>query len=144
MYPGLYPFSPCPSAGSDVWSPPIYCSALLIAVCGGCAGLSLLGPLYFPLPSACVQVFPTFMRLRRLFLFIAPVPVSSVCATCVLRCSSCWVWGATLAHCLRYWQDRQVKSGLRHLHHAVLHVNVGLYSQQVSTAGRADRAGSVV
>ena len=137
VYPGSYPFYPSLSAGSGVWSPPPRCSDILVGVCGGGAGLSLTSTFSFSSPSARVRVFPPFVCPRGLFIF--HVPVSSVCSPCVVRCSSCWVWGAMLAHC-----QTQVQEALRHSHHTVLHVDVGPHLQQLLTSGQAYLAGAVV
>ena len=71
-------------------------------------------PFPFPSPPARAQVFPPFVRPCRLFPF--HVPVSPMYLPCIIRCLSCWVWGATLAHCPRHWKDIQLRSALRKSH----------------------------
>ena len=54
-----------------------------------------------------------------------------------------WVWGARLEHQPRHRNATQTRAALYHLHRAVLHVDVGLHSQQASTARQAKCAGAV-
>ena len=96
----------------------------------------------FPSHLTFFQVFPPFMRPHGLSPF--PFPVSPMCVPCVVHCSSCRFWGATLSHCPRHWQDMQVRSTLRHLHHAVLHVNVGPHLQHTMTSRQTDYAVAMV
>ena len=140
--PGSSPSSPSPSAGSFVWPPPPRHSALMVGVRRGDSGVSPPSPFSFPSPSTRIRLFPSSGRPCRLFRF--PLPVSSVFSLRVVRCSSRWVWGATMAHCPRHRQDKQAQAALQHSHHAVLHVDVGAHLQQVSTAGQANCTGSVV
>ena len=64
--------------------------------------------------------------------------------TPLLRVYSCRVWNARLTHCSRNRHDTQTQSALRHLHRAVLNVDVGLHLQQASTARQAECTGAVV
>ena len=80
-----------------------------------------------------------FLPRHRLCL---PAPFPSV--TPLLRVFSCRVWGARLTHRSRHRHVTQTRAALRHLHRAVLHINVGPHSQQASTARQAKCTGAVV
>ena len=142
MYPGSSPSTTYPSAGAVLGPHPPCCSTPIVVIRCGDVGLSPPVPFSVASPSSCVYVFYFLERQCRLFLF--PVRVSPVLSPRVVQCSPRWVWGVTLAHCPRHWQETQARAALRHSHLAVLHVNVGPHLQQVSTSGQAKCTGSVV
>ena len=121
------PSSPSPSSSSSSWSLPPRCSTRLVSVQGE-VGMSRTIPFHFHYPPLCVTVYslPFICPCSpRPF----PVPFFPLGITCLLCCSSCQVWGTMLVNYFRHQHDTQVRSDLQHSHCAVLHVDVGLYSQ---------------
>ena len=103
MYPGASPLPPSPSAVSLVLSSSPLLSLLLVPGHGGMGGtfrrpvafaFSFSFSSSFPYPSARALVCPPFPRPCGLFPLCTPSPPPG--PLCVVRCSSCRVWGATL------------------------------------------------
>ena len=84
-------------------------------------------PFPFPFPSCARPCLPPFVLSRRPLPF--PVLVCSFYFPCRVYCSLCRVWGSMLVHCPRHRHDTRVRSTLRHLHRADLHINVGPHLQ---------------
>ena len=103
MYPGSSPISYSPFTVSLVVLTTTLFYYLLVTVRRG-RGEALLRPVAFsfsvPGPSVRALVGPPFLRLRCLFPFLFPSPPTGL--PCFVRCLSCWVWGATLAHRTRH------------------------------------------
>ena len=116
---------------------------------GGVSVSVLLADLSSPFPCAafpgrdrvvCCADCPSFVFPFRLLRF--PVLFPSV--TPLIRVSSRRILGVRLTHCSIHQHITQKRAALRHLHHTVLHINVGPYSQQASTARQAECNGAVV
>ena len=124
MYPGSSPLSPSPYAFPlDALSGNPH-SFSLVPSRGGRGG-ALLRPVAFYLPvtgpSTRALVGPPFPRPCRLFPFLFPSPPTGI--PCVVRYSSCRVWGATLAHRTRHRQDTQLRPARWQAQRAVLQDN---------------------
>ena len=138
-YPGISLISPSPSVVLLCTSSPPLLLLALVPGHGGMRGtfrrpgafdfsLSLSVSSSFPNPSARALVGAPFPRPRRLFPLRLPSPPPG--PLCIVRCSSCQVWGATLVHRTRHRQDTQLRPTRRQAHHVVLQVDCSPKSQQ--------------
>ena len=109
------------------------------------ADFSLPFPVAFVPVQACVLccAASSFGFPRRRLRFFSPFPVSPSVLSLNIFLSR-RVWGVRLIHRTSHRHAMQTRAALRHLHRAVLHIDVGPHSHQASTARQSKCALAVV